>query len=72
MSKYGSVGLSFLKTFLVPQGASPVFYVAADSLTARFPKSGAEGRAYLVANNGVLRSAWTHILYRGAEAPNLA
>lgn len=32
MGKYGYVGLSFLKTFLVPKGASPVFYVAKDSL----------------------------------------
>lgn len=30
--KYGSVGLSFLKAFLVPRGASPVFYVARDSI----------------------------------------
>lgn len=32
MGKYGSVGISFLKAFLVPKGASPVFYVAKDSL----------------------------------------
>jgi hypothetical protein len=32
MAKYGSIGLSFLKSFLVPQGASPAFYVAKDSL----------------------------------------
>jgi hypothetical protein len=34
MSKYGSVGLSFPKSFLVPKGASPIFYVARDSILA--------------------------------------
>jgi hypothetical protein len=32
MAKYGSFGLSFLKSFLVKCGANPAFYVAADSV----------------------------------------
>lgn len=32
MSKYSSFGLAFLKPFLAAQGATPVFYVAMDSL----------------------------------------
>lgn len=32
MRKYGNIGLSFLKSFLVSRGASPVFYVARDSI----------------------------------------
>ena len=32
MGKYGQFGLSFRKSFLVPKGASPVFYVAADAI----------------------------------------
>jgi Putative abortive phage resistance protein AbiGi, antitoxin len=30
-SKYGPFGIAFLKAFLVPRGASPVFYIANDS-----------------------------------------
>ena len=33
MTKYGTVGLSFAKPFLVSKGASPVFYVAKNALT---------------------------------------
>jgi hypothetical protein len=32
MEKYGSFGLSFLKSFLVKRGANPAFYIAADSV----------------------------------------
>jgi Putative abortive phage resistance protein AbiGi, antitoxin len=32
MDKYGSFGLSFLKSFLVKRGANPAFYIAADSV----------------------------------------
>jgi len=32
MEKYGSMGLSYQKSFLVRKGASPVFYVARDSV----------------------------------------
>jgi hypothetical protein len=32
IQKYSSFGLSFLKTFLVKQGANPAFYVASDSI----------------------------------------
>lgn len=44
VAKYGPFGLSFLKSFLLRMGASPVFYVAMDA-TARVagpPKSNAE------------------------------
>src|ERR1700683_1970214 len=33
MAKYSRFGLSFLKSFLVVQGACPVFYIARDSQT---------------------------------------
>jgi hypothetical protein len=51
MEKYRSFGLSFLKSFLVRQGANPGFYVASDSVVPNdtaaklFYRGLAEGRA---------------------------
>lgn len=60
-SKYSRFGLSFVKEFLLPKGASPVFYVAANartvtreaaggkrarSSTKRSPPTFCSGRAY--------------------------
>src|SRR5687767_7811114 len=35
MRKYGLVGISFLKTFLLQRGANPVFYNASESVGRR-------------------------------------
>jgi hypothetical protein len=40
ISKYGRFGLAFEKQYLVPKGASPVFYVATDSSSIRAMKRG--------------------------------
>lgn len=34
MTKYGEFGLSFLKTFLIAEGANPVFYLSQDSVAS--------------------------------------
>ena len=46
MEKYGSFGLSFLKSLLVTRGANPAFYIAADSIVS--PDGGAAALAFLV------------------------
>jgi hypothetical protein len=40
VSKYGPFGIAFLKAFLLPRGASPVFYIANDSHVRPDPSIG--------------------------------
>jgi len=70
--KYGPFGLSFLKVFLLPLGASPAFYVAKDAIASFGSPGGTLGKRF-AAQVPLLHDLLAKLAYgqiRGVEMTN--
>jgi hypothetical protein len=66
MRKYSSFGIAFSRSFLVSKGASPVFYVATNSIVA-VGENQLTREAHFDERLGVFHKIWQRVMEQGEE-----